>query len=256
MKDSVLRMAYTRSLAGPTLDQSYRLEPSQVAGFLQNYRSVIPESVAGANVGARIETFGISLEQEFCTGTYLALSGELLNSKVDRVVGAFDIFETPLFGVPSGVRERLDYKEQSLLFTANQLIGKEWSLGARYRVSKAVLHDRIVDTPASGFGLSQRNEGVLHQVNLFAAFNHRSGFFAVPEAVWYAQNNLGYTPARPGDDFWHLNAFIGYRFPRRRAEAAIGVLNITDKDYRLNPLNLYNEAPRERTLAVRFQVNF
>jgi Flp pilus assembly protein TadD len=256
MKDSILRVAYTRSLAGPTLDQSYRLEPSQVAGFLQSYRSIIPESVVGANAGAEFETFGISWEQKFCTGTYLGLSGELLNSKVDRTVGAFDIFDTPVFGVPSGVRERLDYKEQSLMFTANQLIGKEWSLGVRYRVSKAVLHDNFVDTPPSDFRSVQRTESVLHQVNLFTIYNHPSGFFATPEAVWYAQNNLGYTPARPGDDFWQLNAFVGYRFPRRKAQAMIGVLNITDKDYRLNPLNVYNEAPRERTLAVRFQLNF
>jgi Flp pilus assembly protein TadD len=254
--NSVFRVAYTRSLAGATLDQSYQLEPSQVAGFLQSYRSIIPESIAGANAGAEFETFGISWEQKFRTRTYVGLSCELLKSEVDRTTGAFAVFETPPFAVPSGVHERLDFKEESLLFTANQLIGKEWSVGVRYRVSKAVLHDSFVDTPVSDFEQTQRTESVLHQVNLFTVYNHPSGFFVTPEAVWYGQNNLGYTPARPGDDFWQLNAFVGYRFFRRRAEATIGVLNITDKDYRLNPLNVYNEAPRERTLAARFQLNF
>jgi len=40
--------ASTRSFSGASLDQSYQLEPSQVAGFVQSYRSIIPESIAGA----------------------------------------------------------------------------------------------------------------------------------------------------------------------------------------------------------------
>src|SRR5208282_3364389 len=49
---TTVRFAYTRSLAGASLDQSYQIEPSQVAGFIQNYRSIIPESIAGDNAGA------------------------------------------------------------------------------------------------------------------------------------------------------------------------------------------------------------
>jgi hypothetical protein len=36
----------------------------------------------------------------------------------------------------------------------------------------------------------------------------------------------------------------------------VGLLNITDQDYRLNPLNLYRELPRERTLAASLKFNF
>jgi len=74
--------------------------------------------------------------------------------------------------------------------------------------------------------------------------------------VWYSQDNSGYSPPLAGDEFWQLNAYFGYRFFRRRAEVRLGVLNITDQDYQLNPLNLYSELPRERTLAVRLQLNF
>jgi len=34
------------------------------------------------------------------------------------------------------------------------------------------------------------------------------------------------------------------------------LLNLADQNYKLNPLNIYNELPRERTLAVRFSVHF
>lgn len=150
-------------------------------------------------------------------------------------------------------------RRKSLQFTANQLLGREWSLGARYRLSQAVLND---DFPAVPDGLAftdfqprQRLESVLHQLSLFAIYNHPSGFFAQTEALWFSQSNSGFTPDEPGGDFWQFNAFVGYRFPRRKAEVTLGLLNISDQDYRLEPLNLYDDLPRRRTLVLRLQVS-
>ena len=55
---------------------------------------------------------------------------------------------------------------------------------------------------------------------------------------------------------WQFDAWLGYRFPRRRAEVRFGVLNISDEDYRLSPRNPHRELPRERTAAVSVKVNF
>ena len=263
LDDTTFRFAYTRSLAGASLDQSYQLEPSQVAGFIQNYRSIIPESIAGDNAGAQFETYDLSLEQKFSTGTYLGISGEILNSTVNRVDGVFnyypDGFDNP---IPQGLREHLDYQEKSLLFTANQLLGRDWSLGARYRLTQAILNDSFPDVPVSSSSINnpiiprQRTEGVLQQLSLSAIYNHSCGFFAQEEAHWYGQNNSGYIPGEPGADFWQFNAFVGYRFPRRKAEIMLGLLNLTGQNYNLNPLNLYNELPRSRTLALRLQLSF
>ena len=90
MKASTVRAAYTRSVGGASVDQSYQLEPSQVAGFIQSFRSLIPESVAAENPGAQFETYELSFEQNFDAGTYLGLSGEMLNSQDRQTVGAFD----------------------------------------------------------------------------------------------------------------------------------------------------------------------
>jgi tetratricopeptide (TPR) repeat protein len=262
LPDTVIRFAYTRSLGGASIDQSYQLEPSQVAGFLQSFRSIIPESIAGGNAGAKFETFGLSLEQKFHTGTYLGITGELLNSDVRRKTGAYDYFLTTNdFAIPGdGVREHLDYREPSLLLTVNQLVGNEWSLGVRYRLSYADLHDNFVDATngiiTEFFQPHQHLQAALNQLNLFAIFNHPCGFFAEGETVWYSQNNIGYGGTEPGDDFWQFNVFAGYRFPRRRAEVMLGILNLTDQNYKLNPLNIYSQLPRERTLAVRLNVNF
>jgi outer membrane receptor for ferric coprogen and ferric-rhodotorulic acid len=71
-----------------------------------------------------------------------------------------------------------------------------------------------------------------------------------------SQSNRGYTPDRPGDDFWQFNVHLGYRWLQRRLETRISLLNLTDRNYRLNPLNLTAELPRERTLAMSLRFNF
>jgi len=265
LENTTARFAFTRSLSGATLDQSYQLEPSQVAGFIQDYRSVIPESIAGPNSGAGIETYDVSLERKFPTETYFTVSGEILKSTVDRVDGDYDYnpfsFTQP-FPVTSGLNEDLDYQEKSLQFTANQLLGKEWALGAQYRLSQAVLNDDFVDVPDTVIGgftdfvPRQQTQGVLQQLDLTAICNLPTGFFTEGEALWFRQDNQGYTPDEPGDNFWQCNLFAGYRSPRRRIEATVGLLNIAGHDYQLNPLNIYNELPRTRTLEVRLQISF
>ncbi|HMC29152.1 MAG TPA: TonB-dependent receptor, partial [Verrucomicrobiae bacterium] len=261
-RHTTLRFGYSQSLGGVGFDQSFRLEPSQVAGFNQSFRSLIPESIAGANVDAPFETWGASFEQQLGSSTFLGISAELLNSKVDRVVGVYDSDPSaPSLITPTSTRENLDYRERSLLVTFNQLLGDEWSVGARYRLSQARLRDNFADVPDSAatggdFRARSEVESVLHQVNLFAIYNHPSGFFAQGESVWYAQSNRGYVQDRPGDDFWQFNAFAGYRFLQRRVEARIGVLNIADHDYRLNPLNITPDLPRARTFVASLKFNF
>jgi Tfp pilus assembly protein PilF len=259
MERTRVQFAYTRSLAGASLDQSFQLEPSQVAGFIQSYRSIMPEAVAGAEAGARFETFGLSLEKQFFHGTYFSLSGEILNSDARRSVGVFDVRTDLPFAVPATLREDLNYREKSASLTLNQLIGDWISTGARYRISQADIASDFFDVSndiALDFIPRQEVRGVLHQVNLFGLLNHPSGVFARLEGSWYKQDNSGYEPNIPGDKFWQFNAFLGYRFPRRNAELLVGLLNVFDQDYKLNPLNLYNELPRERTLMARLRLNF
>ncbi|HXJ75343.1 MAG TPA: TonB-dependent receptor, partial [Candidatus Dormibacteraeota bacterium] len=89
--NSTLRGAYTRSLSGASLEQSVRLEPSQVAGFNQAWRSLIPESVVGAQAGARLESGSLEWDYRFPTETYLAVRGDVNRSRLRRQVGVFDL---------------------------------------------------------------------------------------------------------------------------------------------------------------------
>ena len=71
-----LRAAYTRSLGGVFDDTSVRLEPVQVAGFTQAFRSIAPESVIGLVPGTRFTTYGAGLDQQFKGNTYVSIDAE------------------------------------------------------------------------------------------------------------------------------------------------------------------------------------
>ncbi len=260
-RDTHLRSYYAQSLGGVFFDNSVRLEPTQIAGFNQAFRSLIPESVIGLVPGTRFETWGVGLDQAFHkTGTYFVVDGQFLNSGASRTVGLLTNSDmlAPFPDSPSGTRQSLDYFEKSLVVAVNQLLGQQWSLGARYKLTHSDLHARYPDLPSATTGASGLDHvsGSLHQLTLDATYYHRCGFFAQANTVWSQQSNRGYSPDLPGDDFWQQNLYLGYRFWQRRAEAKLGLLNLSDHHYRLNPLTLYNELPRERTLVASLKWYF
>ena len=256
-----LRSAWTRSLGGLYFDNSIRLEPAQVAGFTDAFRSLIPESAEGIVPGTRFETWGVGFDQMLPHGTYLGVGAEWLKSDGARDVGAFSnsIVFILFPDAPTTTRQTLDFQERSLSAYVNQLVGKYWSAGARYRVSAVELTGRFPDLAGVGgiADLNQDERSVLHQAQLFLLFNHPTGVFGGWSSSWYHQHNSGYSPGRPSDDFWQHDVFVGYRFPHRRAELRLGVLNVTDQDWRLNELNLHSELlARHRAFTASFRFNF
>jgi len=252
-EDTNLRAVCTRSLGGIYYDASVRLEPSQMAGFNQAFRSAIPESVSGLVPGSRFETWGVGVDHKFGPTTFFGLSVEGLNSKASRLRGAFNFFPP---AAAAQYLEELDYHEKALLVDLNKLIGPELAIGTRYRLSHARLSDQFPGIPAAlpndgTFLPAQKLSGVLHELDLNALWNHRSGISVGFQAAFHSQHSSGYLTPLADSIFWQYNATLGYRFLQRRATVQLSLLNLTDQDYRLNPLNLHPDLPRSRTLTVQ-----
>ena len=246
-------------------DESYRLEPTQLAGFSQAFRTLMPESFVGSVSAPLFETVGLGLDLKFRTGTYLTLQGEFLESEVERTVGTLESPPFPLFFTPSSMAEDLDYREQTFSATLNQLVSDQWSFGIRYKFTRSELERQLPEVPRTVMGARQLDEGDLHQASLFALFNHPSGWFAGADLNWYLQNSAfgtnstagaDVTTPIPGEEFPQLNVLAGYRFRRQRGEIALGGLNLTGEDYHLNPINPYVELPRERVFYARLRLRF
>jgi tetratricopeptide (TPR) repeat protein len=266
-----LRGIYARSLGGVSLDQSFRLEPTQLAGFIQTFRSVIPESVVGSVSAPDFETRGAALDLKFPTGTYVGLQAEWLSSDLNQRVGVFSYNPGNQTGSPSTTREQFTFDEWSAGMTANQLLGQEWSIGAAYNFLSSKLTDHLLDADNPGVvsnGFTDANNTARSDLHHFAGyllFNHPSGFFSRAEANWYAQDNTvqTYNPdfsrtklSLPSDSFSQFNFFIGWRFPRQRGDITLGILNLAGDDYHLNPLNSYQELPHDRVFTAQLRLRF
>jgi tetratricopeptide (TPR) repeat protein len=265
-----MRGVYMEALGGVTFDESVTLEPVQLAGFSQSYRTVLSESLVGSVEAPRFTVVGLSVEGKLPSQTWWGASFNVIEQDVDRTVGAFTGYDLGVFPInsaffPGDTSLRLGYREQSFQSTINQLLATEFAVGALYRVTKSELQSTYLEIPTTlRPGAETRDEATLHVLSLFCSWNSPSGLFARAEANWYSQH-LQDDPSGPaggggfpreGDEFWQFNAFVGYRFNRNRAEVSVGVLNLNDTDYRLSPLNPYENIPRERTAVVRCRFIF
>ena len=131
-----LRLDYTRSLSGLFSDGSTLIEPSQISGFNQEFRSLIPESSGlGTPPATAFETWGLGVDHKFPTGTYVDVEGQLLTSRGDQLVGAWStpgVIPNPV-GTGASVSDLSQtqyFQEKDAFASVSQLIGKN-SVGRR-----------------------------------------------------------------------------------------------------------------------------
>jgi hypothetical protein len=258
------RGMYAQSLGGLSYDESVRLEPTQLAGFPQAFRNVISEAEAGSVVAPHYEVAGAALDVKF-PSTFLGLEAQWLRSDADQAIGIFRStggLTPPPQATPSSTAEQLDYEERSLKLSVDQLLGREWSLGAGYQLTHSRLRWAYPEIP-SNLPLSpdRTEEALLHRFTFRLQYQHSCGVFARAESNWFIQDNDGYgktiySAPRPGDSAYQLDLFAGWRFLRRRGEVTLGCLNVTGQDYRLNSLTPYPDLPRERVWLGRVKLNF
>jgi Tfp pilus assembly protein PilF len=265
--NTLVRAAWTRSLGGLYYDQSVRLEPAHVAGFAQAFRTLMPVSVGGLLAGAEFETAGVDFVWRGTHGTYFGIGGEWLQSDGSRTVGVVRASGFTNIATNSGTLQNVRWEELALTANLNQLVGRHWSFGARYRLSDVDLLQWMPEVIAGTSQVSsdtveealinfagRTNAALLHQLELSARFTHPTGLFAEGAAVWFLQSNED--DAIADENFWQFNVAVGWRFAQRRAELTVGVLNLTDEDYRLDPVNALGDLPRERTFIAQFKFNF
>ena len=255
--EATLRGIYTRSLGGVSIDESYRLEPTELAGFPQAFRSLISESIVGSQSAPAFETLGAALDLKFKSRTYAEFQFEHLGSEVNQGIGDFVLPNGGTPAIVSTTDERLDYNENAFAVSLNQLLGDDFVFGAGYKITQSDLQDNLPDIPVSALATANQTlKANLQEVDGYALFNHRSGFYAKFEAHWYGQKNEGWTPAEPYSSFFQENIFAGYRFAHRRAELQLGILNLSGGGYDLNPLTVYQELPMKRVFEASFNFIF
>ncbi|MBL9140091.1 MAG: TonB-dependent receptor [Verrucomicrobiales bacterium] len=258
-----LRGMYSRSLGGLSYEESVRLEPTQLAGFEQNWRSLIPEAVAGSVVAPEHQVGGLALDLKWNDATFVGLEATWHRSEVDQTLGVFrsdgTIDPSRSHASVSSTTEKLEYSERAVGLWLDQLLGLGWSVGASWQMRDIDLERRYPQIPSGAFGDSTLDRpgietSLAHRIGLRAQYQHPSGPFVRAEGRWWLQDYSS-APSSPDNEFsenhFQLDFLLGWRFIGRRAEVAVGVLNVLDSDYRLHPLDLDADLPRERVWMAR-----
>ena len=260
-----LGVGYGQSLAGASIDQSYRLEPTQIAGILTTYRSLIPESLGGSTTGEKFETLGGYVEHTLSSQTRLATEVHWLRSASKRTIGAYELSNASLGGVfeLTTLREDIDFDETKVALTVHQPVGQNWIGNLRYNFAHAEMKRAYPSLPANVLQISDQPlpsrkylESQLHTLGLGFSYRNPSGFFGRWENIFHYQQNENSTSESTSRHPWQMNAEAGWQFLQRRLEFAVGVLNATDNDFRLNPLNYHLDPPRERICYSRLTLSF
>jgi Tfp pilus assembly protein PilF len=248
-----LRADYTRSMSGLLNDSSTLIEPSEVAGFNQAFRSLIPESAGfGTAPATRFETWGLGADHKFPTGTYVDVEAQLLTSRGNQLVG---VWTNTVPIAPAGTMELPEtqyFQEKDAFVSVSQLIGKELSVGARYNLTSVDLSSHVAVPP--GLIGTEHENSTLNEVSLFGNFAVPCGFFSQLQANYWEQFNT--LPGEGNSGFWQFNLYAGYRFPHRHVEVSVGVVNIGNQDYHIDPVTYFLEQAHNRTFVASMKFNF
>ena len=131
------RAAFSRVQTGFNIDEPVRLEPNQVAGFIQAFRSVIPQNLTGSLPAAQIDTYNVGLEGKIGEQTYLGLGFFFADSEVKRTRGSFFRPSVGATITTLGVQEAFAYEEVKVSARIDRLIGDRFSSGIQIQWNRA-----------------------------------------------------------------------------------------------------------------------
>jgi hypothetical protein len=258
-----LRGVFSRALGGVSYDESVRLEPTQLAGFDQSFRSIISESFIGSSEAGEYQVIGGALDWRLLPRTWLTMQGQFLQEKVEEESGYFSFNfagNNGLGSFSSGNNiTQYDYRENTAALALNHILEDHIFLQAKYQFSLSDLRTNLPPLPTGSNALAQApmdGWGSLQQAQLSASWLDPRGFFSRAEWNWYGQALGGMDANLPGDRFSQINLYAGYRFRNRRGAILVGVLNLTGGGYHLSPINYYLDLPYQRLAYTRVQFNF
>jgi hypothetical protein len=219
---TVIRAAAIKTLQRPLISRQNiqpSLEPTQVAGFNQFFFGV---------VGEEVWRYGIGIDQEFSDTLYAGAE----YSERDRDTPILFLRDTPEFEQLA----RDEYFGRAYVYSTPL---PTLALGAEYQYEDIDNHGMPFEEAVT--------EVKTHRLKLSANYFHPRGWIGGIDATYVDQDgefqNINSGEITPGDDnFWILDASIGYRLPKRRGLISLEVNNVLDEEFRFQDTDPENPA--------------
>ncbi len=237
LPDTTVRAAAFRTLQKPGIsvqEVEPTLEPTQVAGFNQFFLGV---------EGAREWRYGIGIDQKFENNIF---AGAEYSSRE---------IESPIL-LQSGFQ----------FFDRNEHVGRAYIYWTPYRclaLKTEYSYERFKRESSLGVtGVEQFTSLRTHRVPIEGRYFHPSGFSAGMKATYVKQEgdftvpvpmSPVFTIESGDDDFWIVDASIGYRLPKRHGVISLEAKNLFDKSFQFQDTDPRN--PRimpDRLILLKF----
>jgi outer membrane receptor protein involved in Fe transport len=232
--DTTLRAAAFRTFKR-TLVSSQTLEPTQVAGFNQFFDDTNATDT---------RRYGVGIDHNITINGF----GGVEFSRRD--------LDVPIrLTSPSGGTEEVDWKEQFARAYLYWTIYNWLALSIEYQYEK-------LERDAEGRNPGAFSESRTHKLPLEVRLFHPSRVFATARATYIDQEGIFVDAATdsllPGqDDFWVVDAALGYRLPRRYGLVFIEVRNLLDEEFRFQDSDPTNSLiARERAVFAKAKLAF
>ena len=260
----VLRAAASRSLSGYSIEDQLRLEPSQVAGLVTTYRSLVPTTVTGTMAGGTNDAFTLNLSGAINDDTFLTLEAFHGRFSGNRAFGLFEesvAFPGTFPNDPGEVtvgqyNQNLDYQETSLLARIDHLLTEEVSIGASARWQHVEIDESINAPISSTNPLLDDSSTDLIISSIYGRYQRADGWFVESDFQYWMQDNDGLSVALGDVGMPILNLSVGRMLQNQRGRISLSILNVLDQDDGLNTLNYFIAPPDERVIALSLDVSF
>lgn len=224
-----------RSLVG-----NQTLEPTQVAGFNQQFDDA---------PGTSSWRYGVGLDQKLTP----CLFGGFEISKRELDVPFIETIETE-----SNVT-RVDWEERLARVYLNWVLHRWFTATVEYQYERLERDDRAV-------GVESFTKATTHRVPVSLNFFHPVGIMARLKATYVHQEGDFSNPFGQGvtaftvpgrDNFWVLDAAIGYRLPNRWGIITVEARNLLDERFRFQDTDPSNPSIfPERAVLTRITLSF
>jgi tetratricopeptide (TPR) repeat protein len=214
LPETTIRIAAFRGMQR-SLNTDQTIEPTQVAGFNQFFDDF---------TGTSAWNYGLAVQHKF--KNHLTVGAE----------GTIRELELSTLGLNTGTREDVDGDEYHafgyVFYTPHPWV----ALRGKFRWDKFKWNGDFVNVPV---------DVDTYNLPLGLGFFHPSGLLANLDVSWWKQDGkfkeLSTFDTRSGDDDWWLvDASVGYRMPKRYGLITVGVKNLFDKNFDYYDTDLKN----------------
>ena len=218
----------------PALANSQTIQPTQIAGFPRFFDD--PDGTESWNYG-----IGIDARPEPTVFTGIALTHRTMR--------------VPIYRVDRDQFTRASVEEN------NARAYLYWILSPRWSVATELVHDLYHDESGTRVDAPARVQTLSAPISL--RFFHPRGFFGTLGATLVDQEVSGAFP-RGEDRFVLVDASLGYRFPERRGQISLAVVNLLNKGFKFQDdnyrtfdnLSSVARFTPERTFTARLSLDF